>query len=120
MDVTMRVAATGRRVRVLLHHAAARRAETEQWSAAMDRRDLMIIDDAVAEPWRVVGGIDAALLAGGELNTIDLSGAGSPFAMLTFLYPIRALQEFVPIYCLTINYFLEYLLEGHFLLRFTE
>ena len=43
----MRVAATGRRVRVVLHHAAARRAETEQWSGAMDRRDLMIIDDAV-------------------------------------------------------------------------
>ncbi len=83
VNVAIRVATTGRDVRLLLHHGAARRADAERWAAGLDLRNLMIIDDAVAEPWRVIQGLDAALLLGGELNSMDLSDAGSPFAVLT-------------------------------------
>ena len=37
----------------------------------------------VAEPWRIVHGLDAAMLIGGDLNSMDLRGTGSPFARLT-------------------------------------
>jgi len=83
MNIAARVTATGRTVRLVMHHGATRRAEAERWAARHGHRDLMIVDDAVAEPWRVVRGLDAALVIGGELNSMDLSGTGSPFAMLT-------------------------------------
>jgi glycosyltransferase involved in cell wall biosynthesis len=44
--------------------------------------DLLIMEDRVAEPWRIVNGLDVAMLIGGPLNTMDLRGAGSPFAAL--------------------------------------
>jgi len=83
ISVVTRVAATGREVRLLLHHSAARRVEAERWAARLELRSLMVMDDAAAEPWRVVSGLDAALLFGGELNSMDLSDLGSPLAALT-------------------------------------
>jgi hypothetical protein len=81
IDVVSRVAVTGRKVRLLLHHSAPRRVEAEQWARKLDYDDLLIIDDEVAEPWRVTPGLDAALLIGGELNSQDLSESGSPFSL---------------------------------------
>ncbi len=83
VNVITRVAATGRDVKLLLHHSATRRGEAERWAVRLGFRDLIMVDDAVAEPWRVTAGLDAALLIGGELNSVDLSGAGSPFALFT-------------------------------------
>ncbi|NNM25595.1 MAG: glycosyltransferase, partial [Phycisphaerales bacterium] len=82
-DVVLQVAATGRDVRLLVHHAATRKADAERWLAGLGQRRLLIEDDASAEPWQVARGLDAALLVGGELNALDLSAAGSPFAVLT-------------------------------------
>jgi hypothetical protein len=83
INTLTRVQATGRNVRLLVHDSATHRVEAERWAAGVGMRDLLVVDDDVAEPWRVVRGLDAALLIGGELNTMDLSGAGSPFALLT-------------------------------------
>jgi len=83
VNVIVRAAATGRDIRLLLHHSAPRRVEAERWAASLGYRDRIIVEDEVAEPWRIVHGLDAALLIGGELNSMDLSDAGSPFAVLT-------------------------------------
>lgn len=82
-EVAARVSITGRDVRVLAHHAAARRADAERRMRNLGRGRIVIVDDDVAEPWRVVAGLDAALLLGGELNSMDLREAGRPFAVLT-------------------------------------
>lgn len=81
--VASRVAVTGRRVKLLVHPSAAGRMQAERWSQRLNRGDLLIVDDDVAEPWRVVSGMDAALLMGGGMNSMDLSAAGSPFSVLT-------------------------------------
>jgi glycosyltransferase involved in cell wall biosynthesis len=83
VDVLGRVRATGRPVRLLVHDTATRRLEAQRWAQSLGWDELVIVDDEVAEPWRVVSGLDAALLIGGELNRMDLSDAGSPFAVLT-------------------------------------
>jgi hypothetical protein len=83
MAVVSRVAVTGRTVKLLVHPSAARRGEADRWSRRLERGNLLIVDDEVAEPWRIVNGIDAALLIGGELNSMDMSAAGSFFSLLT-------------------------------------
>ncbi|MHC5022530.1 MAG: glycosyltransferase [Planctomycetota bacterium] len=81
--IATRLVASGREVRLLAHPVAARRAAAERWARQFGRSDLFIVDDEAAEPWRVVSGLDAALLIGGDLNAPDLDDAGSPFSMLT-------------------------------------
>jgi glycosyltransferase involved in cell wall biosynthesis len=83
INVVSRAVATGRAVRLVLHHSAARRAEAERWARDLGHDGIMIVDDDVAEPWRVVPGLDAAMLIGGDLNSMDLRGTGSPFAIIT-------------------------------------
>lgn len=73
VNVAARVALSGRRIRLVMHHAAAHRVEAEQYLRRMDMDDLIIVDDNVAEPWRMVAGLDAALLLGGDANARDLS-----------------------------------------------
>ncbi|MEM7228179.1 MAG: glycosyltransferase [Planctomycetota bacterium] len=80
MHMVMRVAVTGRRVRLLLHPTAYRRAEAEWLVRSFGDTDLMIIDDEAAEPWRVVNGLDTALLLGGPMNMMDLRGAETPWS----------------------------------------
>lgn len=83
VNVVVRATATGRNLKLLVHQSAPRRIEARRWAAKLGYHDLVIVDDEVAEPWRIVHGLDAALLIGGDLNSMDLSGAGSPFAILT-------------------------------------
>jgi glycosyltransferase involved in cell wall biosynthesis len=83
VNAVVRAAVTGRDFRLLVHHSAPRRIEAQRWAAKLGYRNLLIVDDEVAEPWRIVSGLDAALLIGGELNSMNLSGAGSPFSVLT-------------------------------------
>jgi glycosyltransferase involved in cell wall biosynthesis len=63
--VAARLRLSGRDVRLVVHHSASRRTEAERYLSQIGMRDLLIVDDAVAEPWRVVSGLDAALLFGG-------------------------------------------------------
>jgi glycosyltransferase involved in cell wall biosynthesis len=83
VNLVVRVALSGRRVRLILYPGAKRRPESERWAARLGHRDVMVMDDDVAEPWRVMNGLDAAILIGGELNSMDLTGSGSPFSVLT-------------------------------------
>ena len=82
LNVVLRAALTGRDVKLLMHHTATGRVEAEMAAREMGCEDILIIDDDVAEPWRVVHGLDASLLIGGELNVMNLRDAGSPFSLL--------------------------------------
>jgi hypothetical protein len=82
-EIATRLRVSERPVRLLMHHRAHRRAEAEQWARCVGTQEMLILDDAVAEPWRVVSGLDAALLIGGELNALDLADAGNPWSIFT-------------------------------------
>jgi glycosyltransferase involved in cell wall biosynthesis len=58
-----RMALTGRDVRLVLHHAATSVDDLRRWLARLGIGGIVIVDDSVAEPWRVVAGLDAALIA---------------------------------------------------------
>lgn len=78
-----RLAHTGRRVRLIMHHRAARRGEGDRWLRQLGLDHLVVVDDELAEPWRAVNGLDAAITIGDEADELDLSESGSPFAVLT-------------------------------------
>jgi hypothetical protein len=82
-NVVSRLYASGRRVRLVMHHRAHRRAEAENWARRTHTADMLVIDDAIAQPWRVAAGLDAALFIGGELNAMDLSESGRPWSIIT-------------------------------------
>ncbi len=82
-ETLTRLAYTGRRVRLIMHHRAARRGEGDRWLRRLGLGHLALIDDELAEPWRAVNGLDAAITIGDEADELDLSASGSPFAVLT-------------------------------------
>jgi glycosyltransferase involved in cell wall biosynthesis len=58
-----RVALTGKDIRLLLHHRATSESDLRRWLGKLGIGGFVMIDDAVAEPWRVAAGLDAALVA---------------------------------------------------------
>ena len=65
-DLVGRVAVAGRRVRLLVHPAAERRVGAHRWVRPLGLAPLLLVDDDAAEPWRVLPGIDAAWIPGGD------------------------------------------------------
>lgn len=59
VGVVARMAAALRPVCVVVHHGAARRVAAERWVRRAGHRERMIVEDAIAEPWRVMPGVDA-------------------------------------------------------------
>lgn len=59
-----RLRLSGRDVRLVAHHDAARRLETLHYLRGIGMEDLLLTDDRIAEPWEIVQGLDAALLIG--------------------------------------------------------
>jgi len=60
-----RLALSGRDVRLVLHHEATAPDDLRRWLGKLGLGNIVVIDDAVVEPWRIVAGLDAALLANG-------------------------------------------------------
>ena len=56
---------TGRRVKLVVHPAARGRLEVRGWARKLDLERHLVVDEALAEPWRVVRGLDAVLLGFG-------------------------------------------------------
>lgn len=71
-----------RDVRLVLHPKASRRTDAQIWAEKIGLDDRIILEDDVAVPWKVVNGLDAALLLGDDTSTFDLRHAGSPFSLL--------------------------------------
>jgi glycosyltransferase involved in cell wall biosynthesis len=63
MNAVGRVALSGKDVRLVLHHEATARHDLRRWMDRLGTGNFVVVDDAVAEPWRVVAGLDAALVA---------------------------------------------------------
>jgi hypothetical protein len=70
VHIAMRVFASDRRVRVLMHPQAWRRNEAELWDRQMTGGHLVIMEDELAEPWRIMRGADVALMLGSPSNVL--------------------------------------------------
>ncbi len=79
--VTPAIAAK-RRVKLLMHPRTTRHVEAKRWVQTAGWAESLILDRRTTEPWRLVPALDAALLIGGEMNAVDMSGAASPFSLL--------------------------------------
>ena len=60
----VRVAFTGRSVKLLAHHGAGLRRQAANWAQRVGLGDLLLVDDDLAQPWTVAPGLDAALIVG--------------------------------------------------------
>jgi glycosyltransferase involved in cell wall biosynthesis len=63
MNALGRVALTGKDVRLVLHHEATAPHDLRRWLVRLGLGDFVVVDDAAVEPWRIVAGLDAALVA---------------------------------------------------------
>lgn len=63
-----RVLLSGRDVKLVAHAKAMRRIEAERFLNRLGLPELLLIDDAAAEPWQIVGGLDAMLWMGPRRN----------------------------------------------------
>lgn len=58
------VARAGRRIRLVVDPETRHRAAAQRWAREVGHADTLILDRAMATPWRVTAGLDAALLIG--------------------------------------------------------
>jgi glycosyltransferase involved in cell wall biosynthesis len=63
MNALGRVALSGKDVRLVLHHEATAPDDLRRWLRRLGLGAFVVVDDAVAEPWRIVAGLDVALVA---------------------------------------------------------
>jgi glycosyltransferase involved in cell wall biosynthesis len=63
MNALGRVALSGKDVRLVLHHEATAPHDLRRWLVRLGLGEFVVVDDAAVEPWRVVAGLDAALVA---------------------------------------------------------
>ena len=68
----VRVAFTGRSVKLLTHHGAGLRCQAGNWAERVGLGDLLSVEDDLAQPWTVAPGLDAALIAGRRPGTAPL------------------------------------------------
>ncbi|MHC4948008.1 MAG: glycosyltransferase family protein [Planctomycetota bacterium] len=61
-QIVARAATTGRDVRLVAAPGAARERAARAWLDRLERPDLLVPEAALVEPWRVVAGLDAALV----------------------------------------------------------
>jgi glycosyltransferase involved in cell wall biosynthesis len=59
-----RVNLSGRPVKLLVHEKVMHRVEAERFVNHLQLGEILIFDDALAEPWQIVAGLDAALWGG--------------------------------------------------------
>jgi glycosyltransferase involved in cell wall biosynthesis len=96
VDVLGRVALTRRDVRLVLHDAMTEAGGLHPWLGRLGLGDLVVVDGTACEPWRIVAGLDAALVAGGTcpgvLPMLWAMAAGVP-AVAPATGPITAVVE---------------------------
>ncbi len=69
--IASRMTLASRSCRLLIHPTATRRRLTVSWISRLRRlsgRDVLINEPMLAEPWRILPGMDAVLFTGGQLN----------------------------------------------------
>ncbi len=77
-----RVALTGKEVKLLVHPDSIARTGVRAWLGRLAIPGLLHVDDEVAQPWRVAGGLDAALIItrypSSDLPVVWAMAAGVP------------------------------------------
>jgi glycosyltransferase involved in cell wall biosynthesis len=63
MNALGRVILSGKDVKLVLHHEATAPDDLRRWLGRLGLGDFVVIDDAVVEPWRILAGLDAAVIA---------------------------------------------------------
>ncbi|HRQ74869.1 MAG TPA: hypothetical protein PK098_03010 [Phycisphaerales bacterium] len=82
VEIAARLHVSERNVKLLLHPSAIRRADAERWLRSLGQGDIVVVEDDLAEPWRVARGLDAAMFIGGEMNSMDLRDSDSPWSLI--------------------------------------
>jgi glycosyltransferase involved in cell wall biosynthesis len=70
VEIVARVALSGRKVKLLMHPAVSRRIEAITLLRRLNMREMVMETDDLAEPWRVLAGMDAALVLGVDFRAI--------------------------------------------------
>jgi glycosyltransferase involved in cell wall biosynthesis len=70
VEIVARVALSGRKVKLLMHPAVSRRLEAITLLRRLNMREMVMETDDLAEPWRVLAGMDAALVLGVDFRAI--------------------------------------------------
>lgn len=78
IEIVGRLALGGRDVRLIIHPRSAHRADAERAARRIGLEHILIQDPAMAEHWRVLPGLDAALAMAGasQLSTLWACAAG--------------------------------------------
>lgn len=82
VEIAARLHVSQRNVKLLLHPSVMRRADAERWLRSLGQDDILVVEDDLAEPWRVAAGLDAAMFIGGEMNSMDLRDSSSPWSLI--------------------------------------
>ncbi|MCZ6735186.1 MAG: hypothetical protein O7C65_05290 [Planctomycetota bacterium] len=69
VNAVSRIALGPKEVTVVLHPDSAGRPIAQQWLASLAMPDRLVVDEKIAEPWRIVPGLDAALFMSTAMNT---------------------------------------------------
>lgn len=82
-EIIGRLALGGRDVRMVMHPQANHRADMERSARRLGLEGILIQDAAIAEPWRVLPGLDAALAMAdaSRLSSLWACAAGVPCAV---------------------------------------
>ena len=76
-NVADRVRLTGCNIKLLMHPSCWHRLQAQQGSDELGHDEMMILDEAAAEPWRIVKGLDAAMMLG-RRSHVQQSGSMLP------------------------------------------
>lgn len=82
VDIAARPTAAGRQIRIIVHRRARRRLDGMRWARELGWKHFVITDDEAAEPWRIVNGLDAALLVGRDMSVPQSDDNRARFATL--------------------------------------
>ncbi len=70
VNAVSRIALGTKEVTVVLHPDSDGRSIAQQWLASLDMPDRLVVDEKIAEPWRIVPGLDAALFMNTAMNAL--------------------------------------------------
>ncbi|MEE8154681.1 MAG: glycosyltransferase [Phycisphaerales bacterium] len=88
----VRVAFTGRSMKLLAHHSTGLRRQAANWAERVGLGELLVVEDDLAQPWTVAPGLDAALVVARSSRTTPLGDSSC-----SLLAPLWAMAAGTPI-----------------------